>query len=155
MICGVGDAADSGDVLGAAEALSRDLGAELVLVHVAEGGRPSSDRPPFPFDPATYRSGALEFGASFLQRQAGATLTAGARGRVELGDPAARLAEVAREERASLVVVGWRGRRFPRSSRLLNRLMRRCDCPVVVVRRAAGADDDRADRERIAPLADR
>jgi nucleotide-binding universal stress UspA family protein len=77
-----------------------------------------------------------------------------ARGRVEFGDPAARLADVASEERASLVVVGWRGRRFPRSSRLLTRLMRRCECPVVVVRRAAEADDDTTDRERIAPLAD-
>jgi nucleotide-binding universal stress UspA family protein len=112
------------------------LGAKLVLVHVADSSNPGRSGPRLPFNPATYRSGALERGAILLQECVGPALTDGARGRVELGDPVRGLVNAATDENASLLVLGWRGRRLF-GGRLIGRLMRRSPCPVVLVRAPA------------------
>jgi hypothetical protein len=56
--------------------LSDALGAELVLVYVAESSKPSDGAPALPFDPATYRAGALERGAILLAEHVGPALAA-------------------------------------------------------------------------------
>ena len=82
--------------------------------------------------PATYRAGALERGAFLSQESVSPPLAGGARGRVELGDPVSRLLHVATDESASLLVLGWRARRFF-GRRSIGRLLRGSPCPVVLV----------------------
>jgi nucleotide-binding universal stress UspA family protein len=65
--------------------------------------------------------------------------------RVELGDPAERLASTARDEDATLVVVGSPRSAPPRSALLggvSRRLVRSCDRPVVIVPRGAAVPGD-------------
>ena len=105
MVCGVGRSSNGRAVAELSQTLSDALGAELVLVHVVESSNPRNGAPPLPFDPATYRAGALERGAVLLQESVGPALAGGARGRVEIGDPVSRLLHVATDESASLLVL--------------------------------------------------
>lgn len=131
VVCGVSGSDAGRAVVEYSKTLSDLLGAELVLVHVAESSNPGTPASR-PFDPATYRSSALDRGAAVLQDQATAALATGARARVELGDAVARLLDAAAEEGASLLLLGWSSKRiFP--GRFVGRLLRRASCPVVIV----------------------
>ncbi len=134
VLCGISGGTGSGHLAQSAEAISVRLGTDLVLVHVADAAVPSSVRPPWPFDPSTFRCGALERGAHCLaSREVGPLLERGVRGRVELGDPVEHLAAVAAQERASIVVVGWKRSWRPFAQSFAERLMRRCPCPVLLI----------------------
>lgn len=109
VVCGVDGSDPAAAAFQVASELSRRLGTRLVAVQVEERG-------------------SSELGARF-QGEGVATL-------VERGDPAERLAAVALEENAELVVVGSRGR-HPVAAAVLGSvsadLARRCRRPVVVV----------------------
>ena len=121
--------------------LAKDLGARVLLAHV---------RP----DPALFNSritrehtrhSTTTRGHDILRR-AHRVLPGGIQvdERVELGNPFTRLAELADEVNAALVVVGTRGRR-PLASALFGSvsqtLARQSPCPVMVIPRSASPDD--------------
>jgi nucleotide-binding universal stress UspA family protein len=118
IVCGFDGSADSKAALAVAERYASRLGARLVLVHVVE-------RIPAPYE-AVGLIGARGFGAGPRlpeteeeQEKAGERLLArmaidagisDAERRVVVGHPAERLADLADEEEAELIVVGSRGR---------------------------------------------
>lgn len=112
VVCGIDGSDPAAAAFQVASVLSQRLGARLVAVHVEEDGDPS-----------------VVEGESRFQG-------AGAVTRAERGEPAERLAAVALEENAELVVVGSRGR-HPVAAAVLGSvsadLARLCDRPVVVV----------------------
>jgi nucleotide-binding universal stress UspA family protein len=73
---------------------------------------------------------------------------------VELGQPAERLAAVAEQDEAPLIVVGSRGRGIVRRvlGSVSNRLARRAPCPVVIVSRAAAARGELFSTQQREPL---
>jgi nucleotide-binding universal stress UspA family protein len=131
VVCGVSDGRAQ-VVVRQAQQLSATLGAGLVLAHVAQSTNPARAGIRLPFDPATYRSGALERGRAVLKQAGHQALRAGARGRVELGSWPSRIVALAAEEEAMLVVVG-RPHRATLGARGIARLVQRCPCPVVFV----------------------
>lgn len=143
IICGVDDSSSAKAAARVARALSALLGRRLLFVHVFERG--SSEE----------RIGAV---AERLQRLTENLneLDSGAGWLLEVGHPADRLAAVAGDEDASLIVVGSTG---PRSSLLGSvsaDVSRRAPCPVVVVPPGSdgvvldGAEQPR--RENVYPL---
>jgi nucleotide-binding universal stress UspA family protein len=114
-----------------AQELAATLGCRLVLAHAVD------DPPPFPYGDARARElgrrRAMRDGERLLQRAArgfDAELT------VVLGDPSERLAEVADDEAAELLVVGARGRTGLTASLLgsvSQRLAATAGCPVLIV----------------------
>lgn len=141
IVCGVSGAPSTPCVLDAAVTLSEQFEADLVVVHVASGINPQGEGIAPPFDPDAYRTGALERGAAILRREAREVLEAGARGRVEIGATAPRLAAVAQDESASLLVIGCRRRRLLRN--VAAAVVRRAVCPVLVIPSTARAGDGR------------
>lgn len=112
VVCGIDGSDPAATAFQVAQTLSRRLGARLVAVRVEDDAE----------------RGTLEGDARFQ----GADVVT----RAERGDPAARLAAVALEENAELVVVGSRGR-HPVAAAVLGSvsadLARLCRRPVVVV----------------------
>jgi nucleotide-binding universal stress UspA family protein len=118
-----------------AGALSEQLDLRLVLAHVVDG-----------FTVADGTVGADESVTTMQARQGGKRLLDrlvaeqhinGADRRIEVGDPAERLAEIAADERAALILVGARaqGRRWRPTlgSNVSRDLARVTSCPVLVV----------------------
>lgn len=132
VVCGVSSSADAQAVLRRALELSAAWGADLVLAHVAQSTNPGQAALPLPFDPATYRSGALDRGAAVLDQIGHEALRRGVRGRVELGSWPARLLAVAAAEEADLLVLG-RPHRGTFGARRIVRLVRRSPCAVMFV----------------------
>jgi nucleotide-binding universal stress UspA family protein len=147
ILCGVNESAGARSAARVAGALSKRLELRLVLVHVADA-----------FTVADGSAGNDESVTTMQARSGGKRLldqlTAeqdliGAEQRIEVGDPAERLAQVAAEERAALIVVGARAqRRFRPTLRsdLSQDIARVTPCPVLVVPPAA---TDRATRNRL------
>jgi nucleotide-binding universal stress UspA family protein len=141
IICGIDDSRGGREALLAAVTLSRRLEMRLLVVHVA------SIAPEGPM----HDTRALERLREEAARQAERVLevVAGSGGRapdaerrVEVGWPAVRLAAVATEEHADLIVVGTRGRGRLSSAVLgsvSRELLSHAPCPVLVVPPGAGA----------------
>jgi nucleotide-binding universal stress UspA family protein len=132
IVCGVDGSAAAGAAARAAAELSARLGLRLVLVEVADPTAPPGDEAgggagPFPHERARI----------LLERLAAEHALGGrAERRHEVGDPAERLARVAAEERADLIVIGRRrAGRFRRGAGpcLAAELAAASPCPVVVV----------------------
>jgi nucleotide-binding universal stress UspA family protein len=135
VLCGVNESAGARNAARVAAALSKRLELRLVLVNVADA-----------FTMADGSAGNDESVTTMQARSGGKrlldqlTAEQGLRGveqRIEVGDPAERLAEVAAEERAALILVGARALR-PRWRPTLRRdlaqdLARVTPCPVLVV----------------------
>jgi len=131
IVCGVDDSRGGREALISAAALSQRLGAQLVVVNVASRERAVAE---------TLLDHLVESGGR----------AADADRRVELGRPAARLAALAAEEGAELLVVGSRGRGRLGSAVLgsvSRELVALATCPVLVVppgstgiRREAGSN---------------
>jgi nucleotide-binding universal stress UspA family protein len=135
ILCAVNDSAGSHNAARVAGALSKRLELRLVLVHVADA-----------FTLAVGSAGNDESVTAIQARSEGKRLldqlTAeqglrGAEQRIEVGDPAERLAQVAAEERAALILVGacaqrrrWRPTLRSDFSRELAHVT---PCPVLVV----------------------
>jgi nucleotide-binding universal stress UspA family protein len=143
IVCGVDGSRAAGAAIRAAADLSARLGLRLVLVAVADAAdRRSRDGT----DPGARRA-ARERARTALDRlMADLALGERAERRDEEGDPAERLARVAAEERADLIVIGGRRPRLFRMGlrpELAEELAASSPCPVVVVpATAAGTDGD-------------
>jgi nucleotide-binding universal stress UspA family protein len=142
IICGVDGSPDSQAALKIAAQLAGRLGATLILAHVAEPAYvPYAAAYPFsgtagPMAATEEVESEAETAARLLERVAVDAGLAGAERRVAIGDPAERLAELADEEDAELVVVGSRGRGALKAAFLgsvSNSLLGIARCPVLVV----------------------
>jgi nucleotide-binding universal stress UspA family protein len=149
VVCGVDGSPDSQRALGVAAHFARRLGARLVVANVvayvadpvvpayayAPMARPARFVPPM-----TERRTDAEVDASeaLLEHIVAAAGVEGAELRTMLGIPAERLAELADDEGAALIVVGSRGRGAFKAAFLgsvSNSLIGIARCPVLVVPR--------------------
>jgi nucleotide-binding universal stress UspA family protein len=135
VLCGVNDSAGARNAARVAGAISKQLDVRLVLVHVADAftladGSAGNDES---LTTIQARSG----GKRLLDQLTAEQGLRRAEQRIEVGDPAERLAEVAAEERAALILLGAReqGRRWRPTLRsdLSRELAHVTPCPVLVV----------------------
>lgn len=143
LLCAIDQTTDA-NVPWTAGDLAASLGSRVVLTHVAEAGRGLrvSGREGSAADTGARRAllsrARLEIADDVYVEE-----------RLELGAPGEKLAEVAVEEEAGLIVIGWRGRGTVRSAlfgSVSRELARRASCPVVIVPPSVpiGAGDPRA-----------
>ena len=144
IVCGVDGSADSRAALGVAARLAERLDATLVLAHVAEfalvpyaavGGISAAAITPQPMTPARLDD-QMQVGARLLEQVAADQGLGDAELRVVVGIPAERLADLADDEGAELIVVGSRGRgRFKATflGSVSNSLVGIARCPVLIV----------------------
>ncbi len=142
IVCGVDGSPDSRAALEVAAQLGNRLGSTLILAHVAELVYvPYAAAYPFggTAGPATVMEeteSEEEAAARLVQRVAADARLANAETRVAVGHPAERLAELADEEDAELVVVGSRGRGAFKAAFLGSvsyNLVGVARCPVLIV----------------------
>jgi nucleotide-binding universal stress UspA family protein len=144
IVCGVDGSPGSDAALAVAAQLAGRLGRRLVMVHVAEPVlTPYAHAAPFGgMSPAgalaveEQTAGQREAGAHLLDRAAGAAGIEDAEQRVAIGAAAERLAEIADEEEAELIVVGSRGRGALKAAFLgsvSSALVGIAGCPVLIV----------------------
>jgi nucleotide-binding universal stress UspA family protein len=134
VVCGIDDSDGARKAARVADKLARDLGARLVLVHVAPTA--PSNLYGVPFDSDAFQREALEEARRLLEDVAAGCEVAGVSRRAELGAPADVLARVVEDEEADLLVVGTRGRGAMRSVLLgsvAHEMLAVSPCPVVVV----------------------
>jgi nucleotide-binding universal stress UspA family protein len=140
IVCGVDGSADSEAALGVAAELAEGLGARLVLAHVTEhvpaytavGPMVAMSRPA----PVPVTESLHEAGARLVAEMADSASLEEAEQRVVSGIPAERLADLADEEAADLIVVGSRGRGAFKAAFLgsvSSDLIGVARCPVLVV----------------------
>jgi nucleotide-binding universal stress UspA family protein len=148
IVCGVDGSRDSRAALDVAAGLAERLGARLVLAHAVEYARS-------PYDVAAPLGGLApqvdvsarhdtqeEDGKRLLEQVAYQSGLEQAERRVVIGNPAERLAELADDEGAELVVVGSRGRGAFKAAFLgsvSNSLVGVARCPVLIVPPGAAA----------------
>ncbi|MGH3038263.1 MAG: universal stress protein [Gaiellaceae bacterium] len=141
IICGIDGSADSQAALSFAEQLAARLGTRLVLAHVGELAQIPCAA--LPFGSSTGRiavAGEIEeqteAAERLLEQVAEDAGLAHAELRVAVGLPGERLADLADEEDAELIVVGSRGRGAFKAAFLgsvSNSLVGIARCPVVIV----------------------
>jgi nucleotide-binding universal stress UspA family protein len=145
VLCGVNDSAGARNAARVAGAISKQLELRLVLVHVAEtftlaDGSVGNDE-------SVTTMQARSGGKRLLDQLSTEQGVRGAEQRIEVGDPAERLAQVAAEERAAVILVGAREQRRRWRPTLRSDLSRELAhvtlCPVLVV---PPAPDDGASR---------
>lgn len=131
IVCGVSDSEAAATAIGVAAELSRRLGLRLVLVNVADT---ISDPLGEALESVSGRNARLA-ARKLLQRLIEEHRLDGVVARDEAGDPALRLAHVAAEERAQLIVIGSRRVGLLRKrlrAGLAAALSEASPCPVVV-----------------------
>jgi nucleotide-binding universal stress UspA family protein len=142
IICGVDGSADSQAALAFAERLASRLGTRLILAHVAELAYiPYAAAAPFGGSAgrmavAEEIDSKKEAAEHLLEEVADAAGLADAERRAAVGLPAERLADLADDEDAELIVVGSRGRGAFKTAFLgsvSNSLVGIARCPVVIV----------------------
>jgi nucleotide-binding universal stress UspA family protein len=142
IVCGLDGSPDSRAALEVAADLSKRLGSRLVLAHIAEVAHvPYAAAYPLggmagPMAVANEIDAEEKAGERLLEQAAQAARVVDAGRRVEAGVPAERLADLADEEDAELIVVGSRGRGAFTAAFLgsvSNSLVGVARCPVVVV----------------------
>jgi nucleotide-binding universal stress UspA family protein len=144
IVCGVDGSPDSDAALAVAARMAERLGARLVLAHVAEPVLvPYAHAAPFggmstagPLAAHEEKLAQGEAALRLLEQAAEAGGVAGAEHRVAIGLPAERLAEIADDEDAELIVVGSRGRGAFKAAFLGSvsaSLIGVARCPVLVV----------------------
>jgi nucleotide-binding universal stress UspA family protein len=135
VLCGVNDSAGARNAARVARALSKQFELRLVLVHVAEAftladGSEGNDE-------SVTTMQARSGGKRLLDQLTAEQDLGGAEQRIEVGDPAERLAQVAAEERAAVILVGAREQRRRWRPTLRSDLSRELahvtPCPVLVV----------------------
>ena len=142
IVCGVDGSHDSRAALNVAAGLAERLGTRLLLAHAVEYARS-------PYEVAAPLGGLApqvnvparddtqeEDGRRFLEQVAFQSGLEQAERRVVIGDPAERLAELADDEGAELIVVGSRGRGAFKAAFLgsvSNSLVGVARCPVLIV----------------------
>jgi nucleotide-binding universal stress UspA family protein len=141
IVCGVDGSADSQAALAVATQLAKRLGTRLVLAHVAELAHiPYAAAAPFgvagPLAVTEEIESQEEAAWQLLEQIAVGAGLAEAERRVAVGLPAERIADLADEEDAELIVVGSRGRGAFKAAFLgsvSNSLVGVARCPVVIV----------------------
>jgi nucleotide-binding universal stress UspA family protein len=142
IICGVDGSPDSQAALQVAAQFADRLGSTLILAHIAEAAYvPYAAAYPFGGTAGQMAvteevESAEEEGARLLQRVASNAGLVDAERRVAIGHPAERLADLADEEDADLLVVGSRGRGALRAAFLGSvsyNLVGVARCPVLIV----------------------
>lgn len=127
IVCGINDSAGAREALRVASALSVRFGARLVLAHVALGYRTGGE---------SLTTKQARQGGKRLLEQAAREHNVQVENRVEVGEPAETLAQIAAEEAATLIIVGSRryGLLRPRLRRsVASELAASAPCPVVIV----------------------
>ena len=151
IICGVDGSPDSRQALGVAASLARRLAAKLIVVNVVAAARDPvvptlayapMARPVGPMPPMTARRTDFDVEAAeaMLQRMLDEEQLPDAEPQILLGHPAERLADLADDEGADVIVVGSRGRGAFKAAFLgsvSNSLVGVARCPVLVVPRGA------------------
>jgi nucleotide-binding universal stress UspA family protein len=120
IVCGVNGSRGARDALQLARALSERLGLRLVVAHVARGEQ------------------RLRAGERLLDEIAGPAGAERPEVRLAIGDRAARLAEIAGEEGADIIIVGspsGRRRKLGRRGSLARELESATSCPVLIAPR--------------------
>lgn len=144
VVCGVDGSGDARAALHVAAGLAGRLDLRLVAVHVVQPPLPSSGGvgPSDRHAAAVGADALLVAGRELVDRMLGEEDLVDAAARIELGFPGDRLADVADEEDAELIVVGSRGR-GPFKAALLGSVSADvigvARCPVVVVPRSSGS----------------
>jgi nucleotide-binding universal stress UspA family protein len=142
IVCGLDGSPHSQATLRVAAKLSERLGRRLVLAHIAEVAHvPYAAAYPFagvagPMAVEHEIDAEEHAGERLLKNAADALGLVDFERRVEVGDPAERLADVADEEDAELIVVGSRGRGAFKAAVLgsvSSRLVAVARCPVLIV----------------------
>jgi nucleotide-binding universal stress UspA family protein len=142
IVCGVDGSADSQAALEVAERMSKRLGLRLVIAHVAEPAYiPYAAATPFGGRAGHYAvmeevESQEEAAERLLEHVVVAAGLTDAERRAAVGVPAERLADLADEEDAELIVVGSRGRGAFKSAFLgsvSNSLVGVARCPVLIV----------------------
>jgi nucleotide-binding universal stress UspA family protein len=135
VVCGVNESRGARHAARVAGAVTEQLGLRLVLAHVVDGS-PVADGT-VGDDESVTTVQARKGGKGLLDQLAAEQRLREADQRIEVGDPAERLAQIAAEERAALILVGARaqGRRWRPTLRsdLSRDLARVTSCPVLVV----------------------
>lgn len=135
LVCGIDSSEESRAGLRVAAHLSRRLGLRLVVAHVAQA---ALFPPPYGTTPIVEPATEADFrlAEELLERVAWKEGITDAESRALHGVPAERLAGLAEEEGAALIVVGSRGRGAFRSAlfgSVSQDLLRIARCPVLVV----------------------
>lgn len=146
IVCGVDGSADSRAAVDVASQLASRLGTKLVLAHVVEAApTPYAAAGPLgltrPMAVAEEIDAQKEVAERLLEQVADDVGLADANQRVAVGLPAERLAELADEEGAELIVVGSRGRGAFKAAFLgsvSNSLVGVARFPVLIVPPGAG-----------------
>jgi nucleotide-binding universal stress UspA family protein len=134
IVCGVDGSPDARAALRVAAELSNQLGLRLVVAHVAQPAVVAV-RSAGPLAPGLTNAD-IHAAEQLIEQIVGEEGLVNAERRVALGFPAERLADLADEERAELIVVGSRGRGAFKAAFLgsvSNDLIGIARCPVVVV----------------------
>ncbi|MGH3115488.1 MAG: universal stress protein [Gaiellaceae bacterium] len=149
IVCGVDGSSDSQAALKVAAQFADRLGSTLILAHVAEVAHvPYAAAYPFggtagPTAMTEETESAEEAAARLLERVALNAGLADSERRVAIGHPAERLAELADEEDADLIVVGSRGRGALTAAFLGSvsySLVGIARCPVLIAPRGASEE---------------
>jgi len=143
IVCGVDGSSDARAALRVAAQLSGQLGLRLVIAHVVQAamlpGRVPAGRMPLMTEPI---DAEIREGEKLLEQIVSNEGLGDAHRRVAYGFPAERLADLADEEEAELIIVGSRGRGAFKAAFLgsvSNDLIGVARCPVLVVPPAAAA----------------
>jgi nucleotide-binding universal stress UspA family protein len=160
IVCGVDGSPDSHRALGVAAEFARRLGAKLIVANVV-AYVPDPVVPTNAYAPMAHWTGYgppmterrkdtdMEASEALLEHMVAEVAVDGADIRTMLGIPAERLAELADDEGADLIVVGSRGRGAFKAAFLgsvSNSLIGIARCPVVVVPRGAARNRGRSVR---------
>jgi nucleotide-binding universal stress UspA family protein len=148
IVCGIDRSPGAQEALRIAERLRRRLGLRVVAVHVVDAFARRS-----PENGIVVRQ-ARERGDRLVEQLLAERELGELDRRIELGDPAERLAAVALEEGAELIVIGsqphGRRRRAAFRGRLAAELAETTSCPVLVAPpRTAPAPGDERPRARV------
>lgn len=146
IVCGVDGSLDAQAALEVAAGLAERLQLRLVVAHVAEPAYiPYAAAAPFGGPAGHYAvmeeaESQEEYAARLLEQVVAAADLLDAERRPTVGVPAERLADLADEEHAELIVVGSRGRGAFKAAFLgsvSNSLVGVARCPVLIVPRGA------------------
>jgi nucleotide-binding universal stress UspA family protein len=153
LVCGVDGSRDARVALRLAAQLSRRLGVRLVVAHVVQPPVATSELGPTARQLAEVPlDDLLAAGEALVERVLEEEQLGEAKRRVVLGFPADRLADIADDEAAELIVVGSRGRGAFKSAFLgsvSTDVIGVARCPVLVVPPAAARAS--SEREGAAP----
>jgi nucleotide-binding universal stress UspA family protein len=138
IVCGVDDSNDASAALRVAAELARRLGLRLVVAHVTHTAIAGPQLAPAGRVPmlAEQVESGLEAGRRLVNAMVAAERLSDVDERVVYGFPAERLAELADDEAAELIVVGSRGRGALKAAFLgsvSRELIGVASCPVLVV----------------------